>query len=173
MKDYILNTISMKDLLYKYGIKTNRDMFCCPFHNDKSPSAKAYKNDFHCFGCGANSDVIGFVEKYFNLNFKEAMQKINEDFYLGLESNTKVDYTKINEIKRQHEEKKRYENKLYRQFSEKCSKKLLLERERKFLKERINLYNIDEILKFECKLRDMQWQLENEIENIEKKITTI
>jgi len=36
---------------------------CCPFHNEKTPSF--YVNDdkqfFHCFGCGAHGDVIGFV----------------------------------------------------------------------------------------------------------------
>ncbi len=35
----------------------------CPFHNEKSPSftVNEEKGFFHCFGCGANGDVIGFV----------------------------------------------------------------------------------------------------------------
>ena len=35
---------------------------CCPFHNEKTPSF--YVNDekafYHCFGCGAHGDAIGF-----------------------------------------------------------------------------------------------------------------
>ncbi len=35
----------------------------CPFHNEKSPSFTVNddKGFFHCFGCGAHGDVIGFV----------------------------------------------------------------------------------------------------------------
>ena len=34
----------MQDIIDKYGIENNRKMFCCPFHNDRHPSAKIYKN---------------------------------------------------------------------------------------------------------------------------------
>jgi DNA primase len=49
---------------------------CCPFHQEKS--ASFYVNDdkqfFHCFGCGAHGDVIGFVMRYENLSFVEAVE---------------------------------------------------------------------------------------------------
>ncbi len=51
---------------------------CCPFHKEKSPSF--YVNDdkqfFHCFGCGAHGDVIGFVMRYDNLSFPDAVEKL-------------------------------------------------------------------------------------------------
>jgi DNA primase len=50
----------------------------CPFHNEKSPSF--YVNDqkgfFHCFGCGAHGDVIGFVMRHDNLAFPEAVEHL-------------------------------------------------------------------------------------------------
>jgi DNA primase len=50
----------------------------CPFHDDKNPSF--HVNDeigvFHCFGCGAGGDIIGFVMKYKNLSFKEAVDEL-------------------------------------------------------------------------------------------------
>ncbi|MEE3626779.1 DNA primase [Nitrospirillum sp. BR 11752] len=50
----------------------------CPFHNEKTPSF--YVNDqkgfFHCFGCGAHGDVIGFVMRNDNLSFMEAVEAL-------------------------------------------------------------------------------------------------
>ena len=49
---------------------------CCPFHNEKSPSF--YVNDdkqfFHCFGCGAHGDIIGFLMRHDRLSFPEAIE---------------------------------------------------------------------------------------------------
>ena len=36
------------------------DVYKRQFHNDKTPSMKLDKR-FHCFGCGADGDVIDFV----------------------------------------------------------------------------------------------------------------
>ena len=34
------------------------------------------KQIFHCFGCGAGGDIFGFVMKYENLNFQEALKML-------------------------------------------------------------------------------------------------
>ncbi len=51
---------------------------CCPFHHEKSPSF--YINDekqfYHCFGCGAHGDVIGFVMQNDNRSFIEAVEML-------------------------------------------------------------------------------------------------
>lgn len=173
MKDYILNNVSMKDVLYRYGIKLNKDMFSCPFHKDRKPSAKAYENSFYCFSCNRHGDLIKFVEYYYNLSFKEAMQKINEDFNLGLDSNTKIDYNKINKIKLEREYKEKQKQKLMKEYCKLCDKLILLRKERRFIKNNISLINIDQMLNLESKFRNMQWEVEDEIENIEKRMATI
>jgi DNA primase len=50
----------------------------CPFHNEKSPSftVNEDKGFFHCFGCGAHGDVIGFVMRIENLGFPEAVERL-------------------------------------------------------------------------------------------------
>jgi DNA primase len=50
----------------------------CPFHNEKSPSFYVVedKSFFHCFGCGAHGDAIGFVMRADNLDFIEAVEKL-------------------------------------------------------------------------------------------------
>ncbi|MGY8995561.1 MAG: DNA primase, partial [Alphaproteobacteria bacterium] len=50
----------------------------CPFHREKSPSFSVVedKGFFHCFGCGAHGDVIGFVMRTENLAFPEAVERL-------------------------------------------------------------------------------------------------
>lgn len=55
----------------------------CPFHNEKTPSfiVSPQKQIFTCFGgCGASGDVVSFVEKYYNLDFNEAVQKLADEY---------------------------------------------------------------------------------------------
>lgn len=51
---------------------------CCPFHHEKSPSFTLNddKQFYHCFGCGAHGDVIGFVMQHDNVTFIEAIEML-------------------------------------------------------------------------------------------------
>jgi DNA primase len=49
---------------------------CCPFHNEKSPSFYVYADHYHCFGCGAHGDAIGFVMQTQNAGFMEAVEQL-------------------------------------------------------------------------------------------------
>jgi len=44
----------------------------CPFHKEKTPSFHVVeeKGFYHCFGCGAHGDVIGFSMQTQNLGFR-------------------------------------------------------------------------------------------------------
>src|ERR1700681_1174765 len=50
----------------------------CPFHNEKTPSFNVVedKGFYHCFGCGAHGDVIGFTMQTQNLGFREAVEEL-------------------------------------------------------------------------------------------------
>ena len=50
----------------------------CPFHNEKTPSftVSEDKGFFHCFGCGAHGDVIGFAMRIDNLAFPESVERL-------------------------------------------------------------------------------------------------
>src|SRR3979490_976384 len=50
----------------------------CPFHNEKTPSFYVVedKGFFHCFGCGAHGDAIGYVMRAENLDFIEAVERL-------------------------------------------------------------------------------------------------
>lgn len=51
---------------------------CCPFHNEKTPSftVSQDKQFYHCFGCGAHGNAIGFLMEYDNLEFVEAIEDL-------------------------------------------------------------------------------------------------
>jgi DNA primase len=53
---------------------------CCPFHDEKTPSFKVdpVSQLFHCFGCGAGGDAIGFVMRTQNLEFLDAVRYLGE-----------------------------------------------------------------------------------------------
>lgn len=51
---------------------------CCPFHNEKTPSFSVSedKGFYHCFGCGEHGDIISFVMKSENVDFKTAIREL-------------------------------------------------------------------------------------------------
>ena len=106
----IKSLVTMPEVARMYGLQVNRDGFaCCPFHREKTPSFKIYKGDggYHCFGCGKTGDVIDFVQEYFNIGFREAIAKINDDFHLGLKIGEKrTQRQKIEDAKKAYERRK-------------------------------------------------------------------
>ena len=51
---------------------------CCPFHNEKTPSFSVNedKGFYHCFGCGEHGDIISFVMKSENVDFRTAITEL-------------------------------------------------------------------------------------------------
>ncbi len=50
----------------------------CPFHDDNNPSMQVNdeKGFFHCFSCGAGGDIFGFLMRYNNIGFREALKEL-------------------------------------------------------------------------------------------------
>jgi len=57
-----------------------RYMGRCPFHADDRPSLVVYPDtqSFHCFGCGASGDVIDFIRRTHELDFRAAVEFLGE-----------------------------------------------------------------------------------------------
>jgi DNA primase len=53
---------------------------CCPFHTEKTPSftVSPTKQFYHCFGCGAHGNAIGFLMEYSGLAYPEAIRTLAE-----------------------------------------------------------------------------------------------
>lgn len=59
----------------------------CPFHNEKTPSfvVSETKQIFTCFGCGATGDVLAFVKRYYNLDFRGAVEMLAKEYGISME----------------------------------------------------------------------------------------
>jgi DNA primase len=59
----------------------------CPFHNDKGPSLSVSQDKqlYHCFGCGASGNVVGFIMQIRNMDYVDAIR------YLADRSNIKIE----------------------------------------------------------------------------------
>ncbi|MBV9583943.1 MAG: DNA primase [Alphaproteobacteria bacterium] len=62
----------------------------CPFHHEKTPSFYVVedKNFFHCFGCGAHGDAIGYLMRAENLDFIEAIERLAAEAGLAVPQQT-------------------------------------------------------------------------------------
>ena len=79
--DELRNRISLSGLVgrrVKLARRGRELAGLCPFHHEKTPSFYVVedKSFFHCFGCGAHGDVVGFVMRADNLDFIEAVEKL-------------------------------------------------------------------------------------------------
>jgi DNA primase len=66
---------------------------CCPFHNEKTPSfyVNEDKGFYHCFGCGAHGDAIGFVMAQDGLSFIEAVKSLAAEAGLSVPERQRED----------------------------------------------------------------------------------
>ena len=81
----VKQSVTTRQAAEHYGIHVGRNgMACCPFHHDKTPSMKLDRR-YHCFGCGADGDVIDFTAALYGLGKKEAAIQIAQDFGLSYE----------------------------------------------------------------------------------------
>ena len=77
--DEIRNSNDIVDIISQYVIlkRSGRNFFgLCPFHKEKTPSFSVSpdKQIFHCVGGGAGGNVIHFISKIENVDFKESLE---------------------------------------------------------------------------------------------------
>ncbi|MGQ0652422.1 MAG: DNA primase [Betaproteobacteria bacterium] len=80
-KQQLLNRVDIVDVVSRYvQIKKAGANFqgLCPFHNEKTPSfsVSPAKQFYHCFGCGAHGNAIGFLMAYASMGYIDAMKEL-------------------------------------------------------------------------------------------------
>ncbi|NWG75733.1 MAG: hypothetical protein HXY24_14220 [Rubrivivax sp.] len=90
--DEIKRRNDLCEVVIEHGIelrKRGRSYFgLCPFHQEKTGSFAVRRESglFHCFGCGASGDVIGFLVRFHQISFREALQRLASRVGIELET---------------------------------------------------------------------------------------
>jgi DNA primase len=80
-KQQLLNRVDIVDVIERHVQlrKAGQNYVArCPFHNEKTPSfsVSPSKQFYHCFGCGAHGNAIGFVMEHAGLGYVEAVKEL-------------------------------------------------------------------------------------------------
>jgi DNA primase len=80
-KQDLLNRVDIVDLVSRYvQLKKGGANYqgLCPFHNEKTPSftVSPAKQFYHCFGCGAHGNAIGFLMAHGGLGYVDAVKEL-------------------------------------------------------------------------------------------------
>ena len=118
-------------------------------------------------------DLIQFVQYLFNLDFKEAMQKINMDFNLNLKSETKINYRKIQEIEKRRNAKKRQYETLADKFKKLCSIKFDIKEKIENYQKNTTVYNWESQTLYISILQDKIGKIDMQLDEILDKMNII
>ena len=86
--EIVKDKVDIVDAAQRYGVQVVRGGKAhCLWHADRTPSLSFYKDNsrFHCFSCGAGSDVIDLVGMLLNLTAMDAVKELNSTYHLGLD----------------------------------------------------------------------------------------
>jgi DNA primase len=80
-KQDLLNRVDVVEVVSRYvRLKKAGANFSglCPFHNEKTPSfsVSPSKQFYHCFGCGAHGNAIGFLMSYGGMGYVDAVKDL-------------------------------------------------------------------------------------------------
>ena len=87
--DRVLDKTDVVELIAAYiPLKKSGQNFkaCCPFHEEKTPSfmVSPAKQIYHCFGCGAGGNAIGFLMNHEKMDFVESVRMLAEKSGLNI-----------------------------------------------------------------------------------------
>jgi DNA primase len=80
-KQDLLNRVDIVDVVSRYvQLKKGGANYqgLCPFHSEKTPSftVSPAKQFYHCFGCGAHGNAIGFLMAYAGMGYVDAIKDL-------------------------------------------------------------------------------------------------
>ena len=80
-KQDLLNRVDVVDVVQRYVQLRKAGanyVGLCPFHNEKTPSfsVSPTKQFYHCFGCGAHGNAVGFLMAYASMGYVDAVKDL-------------------------------------------------------------------------------------------------
>jgi len=106
--DEIRNRVSLASVVSRHVklVRRGREYVgLCPFHNEKTPSFAVVEDKafYHCFGCGAHGDVIGFSMRVGGAGFREAVEALAKEAGLQIPAELPEDRERAARTKNLHD----------------------------------------------------------------------
>ncbi len=73
-KEYLLATVSAKDVLARYGVRVKQDRCRGWCHDGKDLNMKVFRDGCHCFVCGRSFDIFDITMHFNNCDFWTAFE---------------------------------------------------------------------------------------------------
>lgn len=88
LADEIKARVTTRQLCEHVGLAVDKNgNALCPFHGDSNKSLKVYrdpKRGWTCFGCHRGGTVIDFAMAWYEIDFQQAVVRLDAEFGLGL-----------------------------------------------------------------------------------------
>ena len=103
----IKRTVSMPEILNRYGIRYRGRNISCPFHGkDTNPSMQIFKDGYKCHACGAAGDIFSFVENMEGVGFKDAFKILGGTYQYESKQDRRRKISKIQRERKEYADKK-------------------------------------------------------------------
>lgn len=117
--DEIKRAVTMPELLARYGLSDGtKERIPCPIHQGKDKNFAVKDRHYKCYVCGAEGSVIDFVMQYFGTDYKGAINRLNDDFHLGLPLGKAMDSDAARKALREAEKRRREQERKRRAIEE-------------------------------------------------------
>ena len=162
LAEQIKSRISIQEVAERYGIHfDNRNRALCPFHQDTHPSGSIKNGRYHCYVCNLHLDIFDFAERLFNINFQQAVLRLDDDFGLGLHGE-KADPHALNEWLRSKEAKEEALQAYQAEYMEKVKLHRYIWKALQEAEKPRTWRELWRVEQWKSRLRDLAWWLDNE-----------
>lgn len=110
----IKQSVTMYDVLAKYGVKVRGNLACCPIHRERHPSMQVFKDGYKCHACQSYGDIFKFVMEMEHCDFKTAFISLGGTYEQHkTEKHRKLVKKKFERQKFERQEQSDFEEKLH------------------------------------------------------------
>lgn len=96
----VSSRITLPNVLEKYYRIGPRGRIPCPFHDGRDNNFCYTQKVYHCWVCGAKGNLFTFVMNFFGLDFCSALEKLNFDFSLKINTRTRLSVRQMQDAKK-------------------------------------------------------------------------
>lgn len=119
----IKQSLTMTDVLARYGVKVRGKVACCPIHKEKHPSMQVFKDGYKCHACNSHGDIFKFVMEMEGCDFKTAFISLGGTYEKDdSEKHHKLVKKKFERQKNERQGRDRFEERLHSMLCKSISK---------------------------------------------------